>query len=120
MVHTTNQIATRMRELCLSGQYEQAQKEFYHADAVSVEPENSPGMSTVTGLDAIIAKGHEWGAMVEEIHGGSITEPIVSGNFFTWGSSVEATFKGRGRMTIEEITVYEVKDGKIVKEIFYY
>jgi hypothetical protein len=30
------------------------------------------------------------------------------------------TVKGQGRMKMDEIAVYEVKDGKIVKEQFFY
>jgi len=120
MSHTVQEVAARMRELCLAGQYEQAQNEFYHQDAESIEPEGAQGMATVKGLDAIIAKGLEWSAMVEAVHGGSITEPIICGNYFTWATSVDVDFKGRGRMTIEEISVYLVHDGKVVREQFFY
>jgi hypothetical protein len=34
--------------------------------------------------------------------------------------SFDATFKGGGRTKMDEICVYEVKDGKIVKEQFFY
>jgi hypothetical protein len=33
---------------------------------------------------------------------------------------VEATMKGQGRVKMDEVAVYEVKDGKIVKEQFFY
>ena len=33
---------------------------------------------------------------------------------------LDATFKGMGRQKIEEICVYETKDGKIVKEQFFF
>jgi limonene-1,2-epoxide hydrolase len=33
---------------------------------------------------------------------------------------LDATIKGMGRMTLEEVCVYEVKDGKIVVEQFFF
>jgi hypothetical protein len=33
---------------------------------------------------------------------------------------MDCTMKGMGRQKLEEIAVYEVKDGKIVKEQFFY
>jgi hypothetical protein len=34
--------------------------------------------------------------------------------------TMDATFKGRGRVNMEEICVYQVKDGKVVREQFFY
>jgi len=33
---------------------------------------------------------------------------------------LDATMKGMGRMKLEEICVFEVKDGKIISEQFFY
>jgi hypothetical protein len=33
---------------------------------------------------------------------------------------MDVTMKGQGRSKMDEIAVYEVKDGKIVKEQFFY
>jgi hypothetical protein len=33
---------------------------------------------------------------------------------------MDVTMKGRGRMNLEEICVYQVKDGKIVREEFFF
>ena len=33
---------------------------------------------------------------------------------------MDATFKGRGRMTIEEVCAYQVQDGKIILEQFFF
>jgi hypothetical protein len=33
---------------------------------------------------------------------------------------IDATYKGMGRQKLEEIAVYEVKNGKVVKEQFFY
>ena len=58
--------------------------------------------------------------MMEEFHGAAIGDPIVSGNHFSCSMMMDATFKETGRERMDEICVYEVKDGKIVKEQFFY
>jgi limonene-1,2-epoxide hydrolase len=78
------------------------------------------GPKVVAGLDAIKAKSVAFQAGVEEFHGAVISEPIVAGNSFAITWAMDATFKGRGRMTIEEVCVYQVKDGKITLEQFFY
>ena len=56
--------------------------------------------------------------MIEESHGGYLTKPLVAGTHFAVGMAIDVTMKGSGRMKMDEIAVYEVKDGKIVKEQF--
>ena len=116
---TTQEIANRWVELCRTGQYEQAQSELYADSAVSVEPEGTQ-WGTASGMDEIRKKGEQWNDMVEEVHGGEISDPVVAGNHFSAAMKNDVTYKGMGRMEFEEIAVYEVNDGKIVKEQFFY
>ena len=46
------------------------------------------------------------------------SDPIVGGRYFSAVMTLDATFKGRGRMVLEEICLYEVKEGKIASEQF--
>jgi hypothetical protein len=119
-VRTTQEVATRMNELFKENKWDEVQAELFADNAVSIEPETSQGLKSVEGLDAIKKKGEEFNAMVEEMHGGWVTEPIVAGNFISFGMGMDVTFKGMGRTKMDEIAVYEVKDGKIVKEQFFY
>ncbi|NNF32741.1 MAG: hypothetical protein HKN68_01445 [Saprospiraceae bacterium] len=57
--------------------------------------------------------------MVEEVHESYTSGPIVSDNFFAINSRTEVTFKGIGRTSLNEISLYEVKEGKIVREQFF-
>jgi hypothetical protein len=57
--------------------------------------------------------------MVEEMHGGSVSEPLVAENTFAFVMSMDMTMKGKGRMNVGELCVYQVKDGKIVSEQFF-
>jgi hypothetical protein len=122
MVHpvTTEEIAIRLHELCDKGQYEQAQEELYSEDAISIEPPHSQGLQSVKGLDEILKKGKSFQAMVEAVHSTHHTEPIIVGNHFAMGGTMDVTLKGMGRQKMEEIGIYEVKDGKIVKEQFFF
>ncbi len=116
----THQIANRLVELCRKGQYETAQTELYAENAVSVEPDGNPMSGKTEGLKGIIEKGHKFMSMVEEVHSGSVSDPIVVGDTFAVGLSMDATYKGRGRSVMDEICAYKVKDGKIVLEEFVY
>jgi hypothetical protein len=116
---TTHQIADRLVELCRQGQFEAAQTELFSEDAVSIEPDGAP-MEMAEGLDAIQEKGRQFMAGVEQMHGIVISDPIVAGTFFTVSMALDITFKGQGRVTMEEICVYEVDGGKIVTEQFFY
>jgi limonene-1,2-epoxide hydrolase len=115
----TSQIADRLVELCRKGEFEAAQTELFAEDAVSIEPEGAP-MEMAEGLAAIQEKGRQFMASVEQMHGIVISEPVVAGNFFTVSMALDTTFKGRGRVNMEELCVYEVDGGKIITEQFFY
>ncbi|WP_291723618.1 SnoaL-like domain-containing protein [Bernardetia sp.] len=116
---TTEQIANRLVELCRVGNYEQAQKELYHQNAISVEPEGIPN-NRVEGMEAISRKGEEWAKNVVEVHGGSVSDPIISKDHFSVIMGYDATFKDRGRLKEDQVAVYKVEDGKITEERFFY
>ena len=117
---TVQEIANRLVELCRKGDYQSCYDELYASDARSIEPEGVPFKREVQGMEAFKIKGEKWRETLEEVHGGTIGEPIIAGNHFSLVSSLDATFKGSGRTIFEEICVYEVKDEKIVKEQFFY
>ena len=56
---------------------------------------------------------------MEKMHSLTVSDPLVAGNFFTMTMTIDAKMKGKDRMVMPEICVYEVKDGKIVSEQFY-
>ena len=119
-VMTTQDVANRFHELAQAGQWEQIQNELFADDAVSIEPEHSQGLQNARGIDAIKEKGRMFGEMMEEMHGGYSSEPQVAGSHFSVAMGMDATMKGKGRMKMDEIAVYEVKDGRIVKEQFFF
>jgi len=119
-VMTTQEVANRFHELSQSGQWDKIQDELFAENAASIEPPQSQGMQSVEGLAGIKEKGKKFGEMLEEMHGGYTSTPLVGGKFFSVAMGMDCTMKGMGRQKMDEIAVYEVKDGKIVKEQFFY
>ena len=55
-----------------------------------------------------------------EILPASVSEPVVAGNWFSVGMTLDVTYKGRGRTKLDEICLFRVRDSKIVREQFFY
>jgi hypothetical protein len=116
---TTQEVAKRFYDLAQQGKWEQIQNELFSQDAKSIEPPGPEGLTTVQGLDKIKEKGKQWEKMIQETHGGYCNEPQVAGRYFACAMGVDATMKGQGRTKMDEIALYEVKDGKIISEQFF-
>ena len=116
---TTQEIANRLVELCRTGQNDTAYKELFADNAVGVEPAKWNVPDTV-GMEALLAKAKGWQEDVVEMHEATVSDPIVVGDYFTLSMMVDLTTKSRGRSRMEELCVYEVQDGKIVKEQFFH
>jgi len=120
---TTQQVADRYYELAQQSKWAEIWQELYSPDCVNREPEHAAaqGIPTVTrGLEAMGAKAKARREMIEEIHAQFCSVPLVGGNFFSTAMGRDVTFKGKPRMKLDEIAVFEVKDGKIVLEQFFY
>ena len=120
---TTQEVANRYMELEKAGNWQAIQAELYSDDCESIEPGHAAAMGMqqhVKGKQAIVEKGAAFNSMIEEMHGGYCSEPVVGGNFFSVAMGMDCTMKGAGRMNMNEICVFEVKDGKIVKEQFFF
>jgi len=117
---TTVEIANKLVELCKQGKSREA-KALYAEDAVSVEAFAPPGMDRISrGLAAIRAKG-EWWSENHEIHSATVAGPWPLDDKFIVGFRFEVTNKPSGRrMTMEEMGLYTVQDGKIVREEYFY
>ncbi len=117
---TTMEIANKLVSLCKQGKDHEAHA-LYAADAVSVEAMMPPGMDPVSrGLAAIAAKG-KWWYDNHVIHSAVVAGPWPHGDRFIVGFKMDITMKASGeRSTMEEMGLYTVKDGKIVREEFFY
>jgi hypothetical protein len=116
---TTREIADRLVSLCREGKFEIAQRELYAADAINIEPYGTAAFPQETrGLDAILEKGRKLTGMIEQVHALSLSEPLVAGSSFALAMHLDVTIKGHGRLKMDELCIYEVKDDKIVAERF--
>ena len=119
---STATVANRLVSLCREGKYEEAQRELYAQEAVSIEPQemSSGPLGNVKGLRAILEKGHNFQDSVEQIHASEVSDPVIADGWFSVAMHLDATMKGRGRQDMREICVYHVENDKIVQEQFFY
>ncbi len=116
---TTKEVADKLVGYCRQGQFENAMKELYSPEIVSIEPDGAP-MKEARGMEEVIAKSQHFMESVEEFHSNEVSDPVVADNFFSCSMKMDVTFKGMGRMTMEEVCLYKVKDGKISEEQFFF
>jgi hypothetical protein len=112
-------VANRLVLLCREGKNVDAINELYDDDIVSYEPEGSP-MKEKVGKQAVLDATNRWFESVSELHNSYISNPIVAGDFFACTMKVDATYKEHGRNVMDELCVFEVRDGKIVSDRFFY
>jgi hypothetical protein len=117
---TTEQVAARFNELAQQEKWFEIQDELFADDVRSVDPPNSSYMKYAEGKSSVRKKGEDWVKRIQAAHRLHTTEPIVAGNHFAVGREVDITVEGLGRIKIDEIMLYEVKDGQIVLEQFFY
>lgn len=117
---TTHEIASRFNELAQQEKWFEIQDELFADNVKSIEPRGSPYFGYAEGKMAVRKKGEDFINKIVAFHGASTTEPVVGGNHFAVGREIEITVKGFGRIQINQIMTYEVKDGRIVSEQFFY
>jgi hypothetical protein len=116
---TTSAVARRLVELCRQNLFVQAQHELMADHCVQHEPARASNTSAGSKAE-IIAKEEALQSAVLEMHHIDISEPLVAGPFFSITLRIDLTLRDRGRLTLAEIGVYEVRDGLIVSETFFY
>lgn len=120
MAMTTREVATRFNELAQQEKWFEIQDELFADDVKSIDPPNSPYFGNAEGKAAVRRKGNDFVKNIEGVHKMYTSEPLVTGNHFTVAREKDITVKGFGRIQLNEIMLYEVKDGQIVLEQFFY
>lgn len=115
---TTKEVANKFVNLCKEGKYDQAY-DMYADNAVSEEMPGMPNAIT-KGKENILKQFQQWSDSVEEMHGGSVGDPMVAGNHFVVPMTMDATFKERGRQTMDELCVYQVENNQITRATYHY
>lgn len=117
----TMDIARQLVELCRQGKNDEAISTLFADDVVSVEASVPPGGNReAKGLAALRAKG-AWWRDNHEVHSGTVSGPWPHDDRFVAGFQFDVTHKPSGqRMKMDEVGLYQVKNGKIVREEFFY
>jgi hypothetical protein len=119
-VMSTQEVASRFNQLAMQEKWFEIQEELFSNNVKSIDPPDSPYFGYAEGKATVRKKGEEFVKRIEEVHRRHTTEPVVSGNHFAVGREVDITIQGFGRIQINEIMLYEVADGEIVSEQFFY
>ena len=116
---TVKDIADDITAMLRAGQADEAGEKYGAADVVSIEA--MPGdMAEVRGVEGVRAKG-EWWTSAHEVHAMEVEGPYLNGDQFAVRMKIDLTVKESGeRITMDEIGLYTVKDGKIAEERFFY
>ena len=116
----TDEIASKLVAWCNTGDFEKPYQQLYSDKIVSIENDGKAEGAYVEGFEGIKKKG-EWWQENFEVHSSKASDPVVADNWFSVKFTMDTTHKPSGqRSKTSEIAVYEVQDGKIVKEQFFY
>ena len=123
-VMTTQEVANRYHELAKQGKWFEIQDELFADDVKSIEPADAPAryryLRSAEGKANVRKKAEEWVSRVETLHNMYFSAPVVGGSRFALAWGIDADVAGLGRTKIDEIMLYEVRDGQIVVEQFFY
>lgn len=117
----TQDLANRLVELCRVGDYKTAYAELYSPDIISVWPKWSPEEVPCIGIDNVLKKSEQWSKNMEQFLWWRTSDPLVAGNFITLTMWFKCIYTWNTEVSKEEeVCVYEVADGKIIREWFFY
>jgi ketosteroid isomerase-like protein len=104
-----------LNEMIRQGKALEAFERFYADDVVMMENDQA-----FVGKDVNRTREQEFFGNIEEVHWANIGATAVSGNVSFCEQSFDATLRDGTHLRMEEVAVRTWKDGKIVKERFYY
>lgn len=110
-------LAYKLVEMCNELKNFDVMEQMYADDIVSVEPSGT----ATAGKQAVIEKSRQWAA-ANDIHSETVKGPFFHGrDRFATQTTFKVTRKDTGEnATLDEITIYTVKDGKLIREEFYF
>jgi hypothetical protein len=117
---TTKEVAMLLVDMCRKGEVEEAKEKLFAEDIISIEPMEGILPKETKGMDAIKRKAELFISMVENFYGSTISDPVVSGDYFciVWDTDIQ--MKAEARKTMSELCVYKTSAGKIISEQFFY
>ncbi|MBG6131650.1 hypothetical protein IWQ47_003030 [Aquimarina sp. EL_43] len=116
---TTITIANKLVELLREKKFLETQQQLFATDAINQEP-NKFKEKSVVGLEAMIQKEKRFLLYIKKWNHFEVSDPLVSKDHFSIRMITDVIMVNNDNVVIDEIIVYEVSDGKIVKEQFFY
>ena len=117
---TAKEVGQKLIDLCVSGHFFQAIDTLYDDDIVSVEAAPSELFAMeIHGIAGVRDKNQRWSEL-NDVHEVRADGPWPHQDRFAVRWYFDVTPKGGARATFDEIAVYTVRDGKIVREEFFY
>ena len=118
--YTIHEVAARFNELAQQEKWFEIQDELFADNVRSIEPAGAKDLPNAEGKENVRKKGEDWVKRIEAVHKLHTTEPVVGSNHFAVAREMDIAVQGLGRLQMNEIMLYEVKDGEIVSEQFFY
>ncbi len=113
----TKDVAEKLAAYCRAGEWMKPYEELYSPEIVSVEM--AEPMRVCRGMDQVLQKA-EWFDSTYAIEDVEVLGPYVNGDQFAvhFAMTVRTKESGTSERMIE-IAVYQVRDGKVVHEMFF-
>jgi ketosteroid isomerase-like protein len=109
------QLDAELNDMIRQGKALEAFERFYADDVVMMENDQA-----FVGKDVNRKREQEFFGNIKDVHAAGIGATAVSGNTSFCEQSFDATLADGTRIRMEEVAVRTWKDGKIIKERFYY
>lgn len=109
------QLDAELNEMVRTGKTLEAFERFYADDVVMIENDE-----VFAGKEVNRKREQEFFDSIAEVHAAGLGASAVQGNISFCEQFFDATLKDGSRMKMEEVSVRTWKDGKVVKERFYY
>lgn len=115
------EVGQKLVELCKQGQNQAAMETLYAPDIVSVEAAEMPGLPReVRGIQGVAAKG-KWWADNHIVHAQEVEGPWPNGDRVIVRFKYDVTNKpSNRRIQMDEMALFTVENGKIVREEYFY
>ena len=119
-MNTALEVGTALVRLCREGKNAEAIETLYSKEIKSVEAAAMGGSREVTGIEAVKGKT-KWWSENHTVHSAEIEGPFPFDEKFAVYFNYDITQKTSGkRFKMQEIGVYSVGSGKVVREEFFY
>lgn len=119
-LRSTQEVAARFNDLAQQEKWFEIQDELFSDDVTSIEPAHANLLPNASGKKEVRQKGENWVSQITAFHGGSTSAPLVAGDHFVVTRRASIDVKEIGRLDIDQLMMYRVKEGKIVSEQFFY